>query len=750
MKYSFFKATFRKWHVCSDARRFGVGPAVLVGVFLLLAFLAGLHYRVVLPVLQVGDVAEEDIVAFRSGRVADPEATESRRQRIAAQQPLVFDLSSAPVADLHQKVMETLTRLDELEFSEGGLHGMPAMDHPGSFFYSGSASWEKASVRQYAVDVALPWFETKLRRGVLTDMRAAIGARNGIVIRNLDDNTEQTVFNFETLEDIDTLRAMFFRTLRMESKLTREDKLALYAFFGELVKPTLTVNSEVTEMRRQFAASAVAPVEYSIRQGDVIVFQGETVTREKHLKLKMLSRENRDPLQLRIVAGSFMMLLLIGAGLYISPGNLNISSFNRLKDKDFIFLSVVLFVCGFGVKNLYLVLSRAIEPQALFYVGYLFPTAGFAGLCAMILSAKRYCAVSLMLAFIHIMMFREGIVLFLFSFMSCMLSTRLSLTARSRQDIVLNFFPMVIGMAAVGIACGWLVGFRGCTPFLYMLGTVFANGLLSVTVIFALSPIMEMSFGYTTRFRLMELMNFEQPLLREMMVRIPGTYQHSLVVANMVEAGAGAIGANILLCRVAALYHDIGKLAYPGYYIENQFGGPNRHDHLAPSMSALILLSHVKKGVEMAKAYRLGDEITEIIAQHHGTSLMRYFFGKAQNAGENPRKEDYSYPGPKPQSREAAIVMLADVVEASSRTLNDPTPERLRSHVEIMIKNLFADGQLDESRLTFRDLHIISETFVRTLSSLHHQRIAYPNVKTDRQQTLPQTENDGDRHEYTN
>ena len=227
----------------------------------------------------------------------------------------------------------------------------------------------------------------------------------------------------------------------------------------------------------------------------------------------------------------------------------------------------------------------------------------------------------------------------------------------------------------------------------------------------------------------MELMSLEQPLMQELMVTAPGTYHHSLVVANMVEAGAKAIGANSLLCKVAALYHDVGKLSYPEYFIENQFGGPNKHDKLAPSMSALILLSHVKKGTELAERYNLGQDIADIINQHHGTRIIRFFYQKALNLGEKPRESDFSYAGPRPQTKEAAILMLADSVEASSRTLSDPTPARIKTHIDTIIKGIFSEGQLDESELTFKDLHFLSENFQRILTGIFHQRIAYPEAK---------------------
>jgi putative nucleotidyltransferase with HDIG domain len=255
------------------------------------------------------------------------------------------------------------------------------------------------------------------------------------------------------------------------------------------------------------------------------------------------------------------------------------------------------------------------------------------------------------------------------------------------------------------------------------------NSFLTLLLLFAVSPILEIAFGYTTRFRLMELMNLEQPLLQELMLNMPGTYHHSLLVANLVEAGAKAVGANSLLCKVAALFHDIGKISHPEYYIENQFGGENKHDKLAPSMSALILISHVKKGVELAESNRLGPELCSIIREHHGTRLMPYFFHKAAELGENPRPEDYSYPGPRPRSKEAAIVMLADVVEASSRVLTDPTPARIAGHIDKILHDIFVEGQLDEVDLTFKDVHKLSVSFWRILTGLFHQRIAYPEPK---------------------
>jgi hypothetical protein len=244
-----------------------------------------------------------------------------------------------------------------------------------------------------------------------------------------------------------------------------------------------------------------------------------------------------------------------------------------------------------------------------------------------------------------------------------------------------------------------------------------------------------MSFGLTTDIKLLELANLDQPLLRELMVQSPGTYHHSVIVSNMVEATAEAVKANPLLAKVAAYYHDIGKIRKPLYFIENQRANENKHEKLAPSMSSLVLISHIKDGVELAKQYKLGREITDIIRQHHGTSLISFFYQKAKEQSEKKgaksgqvKEEDFRYPGPKPQTKEAGLVMLADVVEAASKTLVDPTAARIQGMVQRIIKRVFSDGQLDECELTLKDLNEIARSFNKTLSGIFHHRIEYPGA----------------------
>jgi putative nucleotidyltransferase with HDIG domain len=270
----------------------------------------------------------------------------------------------------------------------------------------------------------------------------------------------------------------------------------------------------------------------------------------------------------------------------------------------------------------------------------------------------------------------------------------------------------------------------------------FFGGVLAGILVTGFTPLAEMVFGYTTDIRLLELVTMDQPLLQDLMMQAPGTYHHSIIVGNMVETAAKSIGANALLAKVAAYYHDIGKIRKPVYFIENQFECENRHEKLAPSMSSLILISHVKEGVELARQHRLGKTIIDIISQHHGTSLISFFYMKAQEARQKGRTskgtelppldvDDFRYPGPKPQTKEAGLVMLADVVEAACRSLNDPTPARIQGMVNRLINNVFSDGQLGQCELTLKDLHHIAKHFNQILATVHHRRIEYPIVCTN-------------------
>jgi hypothetical protein len=255
------------------------------------------------------------------------------------------------------------------------------------------------------------------------------------------------------------------------------------------------------------------------------------------------------------------------------------------------------------------------------------------------------------------------------------------------------------------------------------------NGFLSISMAFLLLPPVEHLFGLTSDITLLELSDLNRPLLKRMQLEAPGTYHHSMVVGSLAEAAAEAIGANSLLARVSAYYHDIGKLAKPEYYAENEpAASRSRHEKLTPSMSALVVKSHISEGLELARRQRLPRAVRDAVPEHHGTMVMAFFYHKALEMDDGARREDYSYPGPRPRSRETAILMLADGVEGASRALAEPTPSRIRGLVQRIIDERVRDGQLDDCGLTLQELARIRESFIPVLTAIFHVRAPYPEA----------------------
>ncbi len=260
--------------------------------------------------------------------------------------------------------------------------------------------------------------------------------------------------------------------------------------------------------------------------------------------------------------------------------------------------------------------------------------------------------------------------------------------------------------------------------------------LVSATAMTGMLPLVEKTFGVQTDLSLLELGDASHPLLRRLAQRAPGTYNHSINVASIAEAAADSIGANGLLVRVGAYFHDIGKMFKPEYFIENQSAGVNQHDSLQPAMSTLVIIAHVKDGADLARSHHLPEPIIDFIVQHHGTTLVEYFYREAaRRSEENPNGEsvsdkDFRYPGPKPQTLEAAVMMLADTVESASRTLVDPTPARIQGLVDSISKKKMGDGQFDECGLTFRQLDRIRHSLVKSLTAIYHARVKYPGQQS--------------------
>jgi putative nucleotidyltransferase with HDIG domain len=334
---------------------------------------------------------------------------------------------------------------------------------------------------------------------------------------------------------------------------------------------------------------------------------------------------------------------------------------------------------------------------------------------------------SLVLALAASMMLQGGLEIFIYFILGCTMATWWIEDCRERKVIIKTGAKLGLLNAFLAVVIDLYLGITSWNLLPFDATVAFWGGISAGIITAGMAPVVEMLFHYTTDITLLELANLDRPILRRLMLEAPGTYHHSVVVGSLVEAAAAEIGANPILAKVSGYYHDIGKLKQPLYFIENQSDGYNRHDKLAPSMSALILIAHVKNGMELARKNKLGQVIIDTIQQHHGTSTISYFYEKAKKVkGEEAVKiDDFRYPGPRPQTREAGLVMLADVVEAASRTLENPTPSRIQGLVQNLINKIFSDGQLNHCELTLRDLHRIANSFNKILNGIHHHRIEY-------------------------
>lgn len=702
---------------------------LLIAVILVLSGVATIDFSARQSLLTEGQIAPVDVVADSTFLFRDRQATQARRDLARKMQPLVLDLVAVPADTLRGRLQDIFLSLNEALSPERKEEVRTQLSEEFGIDFSATAfnSLSSASVQKAVLGPLLFLAEQRLKSGVLPDLALVQNYPGGFLVRNVATGEESLHHEAAEMLDVRGLEVQLSQQIK-ELNFSNQGKHALSMIIGSLLRPSLVPNYDATSALAERMAEAVDPVVYRVLRGEMIVQKGDRVSREQQVKMQMLLQRQSERFRLKSFLGYALCGALMSLGLLFSPSG---KPSSPMRNKDFIFLSVLLTLFALLSKGLaghgaqIAEISASFLPESL---AFAVPVAGAAALAAQIFSARRYLVTGLLIAFFCTIMMDGGLSIFIFYFLATMWSTWLTNRSTSRRDVVWSLLPLSAGLLALWAAATLIQGGAHNRYFAEIMALLLGGSFLSMLLAFALAPVVEMVFGYTTRFRLMELLNVEQPLLRDLMIKAPGTYHHSLIVSNMCEAGAKRVGAHSLLCKVAALYHDIGKVTKADYFIENQMTEDNPHDRLAPSMSALILISHVKQGVELAMLHRLGQEVTDIIRQHHGTSIIQYFYRKAMNMEDAPPPniEDFRYPGPKPQSREAALVMLADIVEASSRTLADPSPTRLRQHIDDIMKSIYSAGQLDESELTFKDLHELADSFQHVLRGLFHHRIAYP------------------------
>ncbi len=499
------------------------------------------------------------------------------------------------------------------------------------------------------------------------------------------------------------------------------------------LRPNLTINTAETEARRRRAADAVKEVVTQIKKGQKVIGDGELIT-ENHLVLFRGMREQIHELDVAElqVGGAGLIALVISAAYVFHR-----AAFRRFRPsrKDALVLGLLL-VGMLGLMHVCMSVADAVHdrysdiPVEAFY--YAIPVAAGAMLVRFLLSEELALCFAIVLSVLSGVLFGNSLSFGVYALVGSLVAAER--VARAKDRVGIFKAGMVTGAASLlTVFFSALAEGKGFTADTLIVACfAFAGTALAApAMVMAVTPLMELTFGYASDIKLLELANLNHPALKELIVQAPGTYHHSIIIGTLVENAAEAIGANPLLARSCAYYHDIGKGRNPLYFGENQ-KGENKHDSLAPAMSAVIIKRHVTEGLEMARQYRLPKLVADAIPQHHGTLLVGYFFHKAVKEQEGKEgapaidESIFRYPGPKPQFREAALVMIADAVEASTRALPEPTTPRLQAQVQKMINLIFSEGQLDECDLTLRDLNLIAQSFLHTLEGIYHARPEYP------------------------
>lgn len=506
------------------------------------------------------------------------------------------------------------------------------------------------------------------------------------------------------------------------SLLTDEYDANLVSIATEVLKanlrPNMLIDQEITEANRQKAREAVEP-EILVKR-EVIVREGEIVTEAQYKMIESLGLLADDKLDVPLLGGMFLLVLIFCGAIFLY---LWLFDQQVLQDNKRLLLLCIIIVLEVAVS----LLVRALN-------SYLMPVAMGAILISILIDTKTAMFVSAMLSFmVSMLVSADGLFsmtmfsILLMAFTAGPVAAFVLSRKQLRTGTLLAGFSVALVNFIVTLSIG-LISSSNLKTALTNACWAIGGGVFSAVLAIGLQSLLEWMFNLATNAKLIELSNPNQPLLRRLLMEAPGTYHHSIIVANLAEAGATAVGGNGLLARVGAYYHDVGKLKRPMYFKENQMGD-NPHDRTDPRVSTAILTAHSRDGAQMAMKDRLPAQVVDIIRQHHGDSLVLYFYDKAVKLyGEDIDISAFRYEGPRPRSKEAAVVMLADTIEAATRTLANPSPEKMEALIRKLVREKMDDGQLNDSALTFSDLDKICSTFSTVLTGVFHERIEYPEI----------------------
>jgi putative nucleotidyltransferase with HDIG domain len=714
----------------------------------------------------LGDVAERSIKAPKDFFVEDETATETKRQQALAEILTVYDYDADLAKLLSQNVTQAFADLStaieadrqkqdpdsaiffELEekiyddsnkdLNEQIWTQKKQFEEKIGFQVSEVAfkTLEKEAFSEQIANLVNKVLAETLKSGVVTSKEILLKEMDkGIILRNVSTKEERGVMNLKQFYGLDQAKSQV--AIISQALLKDADpqvKNLIVEFVQKLIQPNITLNKNETQERKKRAADQIKPVLHKIKAGEMLLREGERVTEVQLLRLKTLEAQTeKEQIFISSLGAAMLMIcLLITTYILFLSRRIHLAvdhNKNLLLIASVTIAFLLLSVFAASIADL---LARN-APYAISNssITYGIPIASGAMIICLFLGLSIAIPVALVIAVCTAIIFQDSIEIFIYFLINSAMAAYWVRDCRERKVFITAGAKIgllnVVLVTAIDFYAADISSTKLLADLVFGFLGGFGAGILSAGFI----PLIEIIFDYTTDITLLELANLDRPILRRLMIEAPGTYHHSVVVGTLVEVAASEIGANPLLAKVCGYYHDIGKIKKPLYFIENQ-RGKNKHDKLAPSMSALILIAHVKDGVEIARQHKLGQVIIDTIKQHHGTSLIKYFFEKAKlRKGEDSVKiDDFRYPGPKPQTREAGLVMLADTVEAASRTLENPTPSRIQGLVQNLINKIFSDGQLNDCELTLKDLNNIAKSFNKILTGIHHHRIEYPEKRS--------------------
>lgn len=695
--------------------------------------------------LTEGQRAPNTVVAQIDFQAPDVAATElSRRQAAEAVMP-VFSIHQAP----YQTALRAIEQVfDQLVAQRRRTE--PPLPAPETIEVSGT-TYRMSDIQAVAPEgqetVVLAAVRSALKsvwdHGIISSSEKesqfhGVAAGGMISIRESDQSLRGTT-PITSLHTPDEALRKAVRLVRQETGEIPVSERSLTSLLRPWMVANLLYDPTTTDQLRQAAVRSVAPVMKTVRAGTTLVNAGDRVYTREIEELRAHDRrlsELQSPQDRRLKMIGRASLVLFA--LVICAGLMQILKPNIARQYSRILLLVILSLLTLlPVKGL-LYLSNTLQIVSPSIVEFMLPLAIAPLLATILIGGSVAVVVGVWTGFVAAVLFNNSFSIFAMGLLVTMIVAHLGRQVRKRSDILRAGFWVGVAQMLYGLSLAVLNQLPWQTT-LTQSGMALASGLLAALFTMLLLPVFETLFNITTDITLLELSDTGHPLLHRLAIEAPGTYHHSLMVANLAHSAALDIGAHALLVRVCAYFHDIGKINKPEFFVENTQFRENPHDDLTPSMSTLVIISHVKEGVTMARRYKLPKPIIDGIEQHHGTSLVLYFYHRAvsQQQAEQPatavrtngraiNEEDYRYPGPKPVTREMGVLLLADSVEAASRSMEKPTPKRIEQLVNEIVDSRLQDGQLDDCNLTFAELKDIKRSFIFTLTNMLHGRVPYP------------------------